>query len=182
MKTGFNDFWPHYPKKIGKAQAKEKWAKMLSEHPVTGLEIAEKEMTEILIAAITAQKLYRKKTPEKKHPDWVYPERWIRYERWSDEIESISEGTKTTNVSRCECGQTATQQGGLCPRCWGRNHTDEDKECFESLQRQGKGRRVGESQHDHRMRCKEELPALLKTLFKKIIIQESHIKQYYKQA
>lgn len=142
-------------------------------------ETARDGVIERIKLAVQAQAIFRRK--ERKAGEFVPQPKliasWIRKKRWLNKIPSVSEGTETKSVSRCECGaQTFDRQ--YCPRCWGQKYTNEDKECFESLKKAGRGRRAGESQHDHRMRCKKELPQLLKHLLNKIVIRDEHVKAW----
>lgn len=126
MKIGFDEFWVNYPRKLEKKECKKEWAKIQPEHPVTGEEISEMGMVGFIVSAVQAQKLYRTKTPNKNHPDWIYPIRWLRRARWCDDIPSLSEQTRPSqvNLTKCACG--ALTEYTECESCYRNNSTWED--------------------------------------------------------
>ena len=76
----FDLFWKHYPKKVGKAKAIVVWDRKY----IKG------EIPEIgnLLAKITEQVEYKDRCKQNNLfcPAWPDPERYIKYERWEDEV------------------------------------------------------------------------------------------------
>ena len=78
--TLFNEFWQHYPKKVDKKKAKEKFIKLKPK----------KELVELMIKQVERFK----DTKEWKQENGEYipnPSTWINKERWEDEFETDSE-------------------------------------------------------------------------------------------
>ena len=71
----FLSFWEHYPKKKGKPNAFKEWNKL-------------KPDLEVVLGALQAQIEEKERlTAENKFcPEWPDPERWIKNQRWLDEI------------------------------------------------------------------------------------------------
>ena len=79
----FLKFWKAYPKKTKKTLAFKTWQKLNSKRP----EI------DTLIEAIETQKTWRKRESgfNRFVPEWQDPERWLKNERWEDEINGEQE-------------------------------------------------------------------------------------------
>ena len=71
----FLSFWKEYPKKIGKPNAFREWNKI-------------KPDLEIVLSALKVQIEYKESLilENKFCPEWPDPERWIKNQRWLDEI------------------------------------------------------------------------------------------------
>jgi hypothetical protein len=70
----FVTFWKAYPQKKEKAKAFKEWKK------------AKPPLADVL-AAISAQREWRETANGDFRPAWKYPERWIKAECWTDEVE-----------------------------------------------------------------------------------------------
>ena len=83
MKKLFDSFWKEYPRKVGKKQSLDAWLR-LKPSP---------ELCAEIMKALTKQKLYKKMCDDNSmwHPDFPHPVRWIKYERWEDEVPNILE-------------------------------------------------------------------------------------------
>lgn len=77
----FDSFWKEYPKKVGKKQCKVYWAKLKPS----------KELFTIIIDNLVSQNLLRLKytNDNQFYPNPPDPIRWLKYERWEDELPSI---------------------------------------------------------------------------------------------
>ena len=78
----FNSYWSLVPKKLGKKKALYEWMKIMPSD----------ELYEIIISAIKAQIIYsfKMKSLGKFAPELQSPERWIKNERWADELDNES--------------------------------------------------------------------------------------------
>ena len=83
MEKLFDYFWKKYPKKVGKKQCKEHWKK---------LKPSPELYTKILIA-LDKQKLYKDVCYENNVfcPEFPHPIRWLKHERWEDEVPNIKD-------------------------------------------------------------------------------------------
>ena len=76
----FDLFWKHYPKKVGKVKSRIVWNKKA----VKG------EIPEInrVVDKLLGQKAYKEVLKKRGIfcPEWPDPERYIKYERWDDEV------------------------------------------------------------------------------------------------
>ena len=82
MKSLFNTFWKEYPRKVGKKQTLDAWQR-LKPSP---------ELYATIMEALSNQKRYRAICDEHQmwYPDWPHPVRWIKHERWEDEVPEIT--------------------------------------------------------------------------------------------
>lgn len=82
MKNLFNTFWKEYPRKVGKKQTLDAWQR-LKPSP---------ELYATIMEALSNQKRYRAICDEHQmwYPDWPHPVRWIKHERWEDEVPEIT--------------------------------------------------------------------------------------------
>jgi len=82
MKNLFINFWKEYPRKVGKKQSLDAWLRL---KPTPELYV-------IIMEALLNQKRY--KTICDEHNIWCaefpHPVRWIKHERWEDEVPDIS--------------------------------------------------------------------------------------------
>jgi len=85
----FDVFWSEYPNKVGKKKALEEWKKVKSI----------KELMPKILSSLKAQKASKKlkKTNGKFAPEFQDPERWIKNERWEDEVEALVENDATAD-------------------------------------------------------------------------------------
>ena len=83
MEKLFDYFWKKYPKKVGKKQCKEYWKK-LKPSP---------ELYTIMMVALDKQKKYKDICNANNVfcPEFPHPIRWLKHERWEDEVPSIKE-------------------------------------------------------------------------------------------
>ena len=83
MKKLFDHFWKEYPRKVGKKQALDAWLR-LKPSP---------ELYAKIMEGLSKQKRYRFICDE--HNIWCHdfshPVRWIKHERWEDEVPEISD-------------------------------------------------------------------------------------------
>lgn len=87
--TAFDDFWSHYPKRVGKQEARKAWGK------IPGVE---KHSVEIILS-VEQWKL----NPQWSDPQFIpYPATFLNNKRWEDEI------TNGTPINKREQGQRAT--------------------------------------------------------------------------
>jgi len=77
--ASFDLFWSLYPVHKEKKKALAVWNKL---NPENG-------KVETILSALKSQIEWRK-TAKGFVPEWPYPERWIKNERWTDEIEKAS--------------------------------------------------------------------------------------------
>jgi hypothetical protein len=76
---GFSQFWELYPRKVGKKPAIKVWERLKPDGA----------LLEVILRALTAQR---------QQPSWadkqyvMHPERWLRGERWNDEVVSSDAG------------------------------------------------------------------------------------------
>lgn len=79
----FNTFWKEYPKKVGKKQCKMYWDKL----NLTA------ELFEQIMEGLIDQNVLRAKCELKKiwHPNPPDPIRWLKYERWEDNLDVIED-------------------------------------------------------------------------------------------
>ena len=86
MKKLFDTFWKEYPRKVGKKQTLDAWLR-LKPSPELYAEIME---------ALSNQIRYRKICDEHNlwYPDFPHPVRWIKHERWEDEVPLITDIVK----------------------------------------------------------------------------------------
>jgi hypothetical protein len=90
---GFSEFfWPVYPKKVGKKQAKAEWIKAATkgELPASG----------VIIHSLQRQITHKKRCKDRGVfcAEFQDPVRWIKNQRWSDEVPDetdIRTGKKT---------------------------------------------------------------------------------------
>ena len=82
MKSLFDTFWKEYPRKVGKKQTLDEWQR-LKPSP---------ELYATIMEALSNQKRYRAICDEHQmwYPDWPHPVRWIKHERWEDEVPEIT--------------------------------------------------------------------------------------------
>tara|TARA_R110000851_G_scaffold117849_1_gene244853 strand:- start:3721 stop:4323 length:603 start_codon:yes stop_codon:yes gene_type:complete len=75
----FNSYWSLVPHKIGKKKALYEWMKIMPSD----------ELCKVIIEAVTTQLAYvvKMKSLGKFVPELQSPERWIKNERWTDEVE-----------------------------------------------------------------------------------------------
>lgn len=80
MKKLFDSFWREYPRKVGKKQTLDAWLR-LKPSP---------ELFNTIMESLSKQKRYRVICDENEmwYPDWPHPVRWVKYERWEDEVPS----------------------------------------------------------------------------------------------
>jgi len=109
---GFDLFWEHYPHKVSKGQAVKAWDKISPDD----------DLEKKILLALSAQKKYRSeaKSTGEFVPPWKYPATWLNGQCWLDEIPSHGalKEKQDAQIALCKCGRKATQQGGLCARCW----------------------------------------------------------------
>jgi hypothetical protein len=83
MKKLFDTFWKEYPRKVGKKQTLDAWQR-LKPSP---------ELYSTIMEALSKQKTYRIICD--KHnmwtPDFPHPVRWIKHERWEDEVPELTD-------------------------------------------------------------------------------------------
>ena len=82
MKTLFDTFWKEYPRKVGKKQSLEAWTR-LKPSP---------ELYSTIMESLLEQKRYKLICDEHNMwcPDFPHPVRWIKHERWDDEVPDIT--------------------------------------------------------------------------------------------
>ena len=105
----FDDFWSHYPKKVGKGAARKAWEKL---NP-------DKELIADIMFSVDQQKRYKKeaKTAGEFEPPWKHPATWLNQECWEDEIKSFSRLKEKVESRNCKCGQPV-QFGKYCQNCY----------------------------------------------------------------
>lgn len=93
----FDDWYTHYPKKVGKGAAIKAWDKLKPDA----------ELEKKMILALDAQKRYRKEAKQAGEfvPDWCGPAVWLNQMRWLDEIGSHAELKENIEAKFCECGK-----------------------------------------------------------------------------
>ena len=121
----FERFWSAYPRRVAKGAAKKKFDALTKDFSAEEL----KDFTDELVNAIDAQKRNRKELEASGQfvPQWKHATTWLNGQCWTDEIKSVSEireEQKERTITYCTCGQIATQQENLCPRCWTDKHSD----------------------------------------------------------
>lgn len=81
--NAFISFWSEYPKPVKKKASFKEWEKCPN-----------KPSIEIVLEAIRAQKRNKAELSSKGLfcPEWPDPERWIKNERWNDELIPLSKG------------------------------------------------------------------------------------------
>lgn len=86
MKKLFDTFWKEYPRKIGKKQSLDAWLR-LKPSP---------ELYTNIMKGLIKQKLYKQVCDDNNIwcPDFPHPVRWIKYERWEDEVQEITDVIK----------------------------------------------------------------------------------------
>jgi len=79
----FETFWKEYPKKVKKQKAFWEWEKA-------------KPDSEMIMDALRKQIKYKERLQSEKrfYPEWCDPERWIKDQRWSDEVPDTRETAK----------------------------------------------------------------------------------------
>jgi hypothetical protein len=115
----FEKFWKAYPNKTSKKAALLEWNKN-----------RDKPDIEFILKSIENQKKYKEnlKLTKKFCPEWPDPERWIKKERWNDEVpkmETAQESPQSSPYVICEkCGaetykENFIEEGGqkYCPKC-----------------------------------------------------------------
>lgn len=77
----FELFWTDYPKHTGKKAAFTEWKRLINKPPV-----------DAILGALRAQKRNKAELQQagKFVSEWPDPERWLKKERWTDEIELIN--------------------------------------------------------------------------------------------
>lgn len=115
--------------------------------------------------AMQAQAIGRKRDRESgsKIPQPVLIGRWLREERWADEI--IPPEQKREIISAvCQCGKPALgPQIGKCPECLQRTDNDQLQELRrKSMERQGLLPLPNEPKQDYYKRCREQALKQLK--------------------
>ena len=82
MKTLFDTFWKEYPRKVGKKQSLDAWTR-LKPSP---------ELYSTIMESLLEQKRYKLICDEHNMwcPDFPHPVRWIKHERWEDEVPDIT--------------------------------------------------------------------------------------------
>ena len=88
MKKLFDTFWKEYPRKIGKKQSLDAWLR-LKPSP---------ELYTTIMKALIKQKLYKQVCDNNDiwSPDFPHPVRWIKHERWEDEVQEITDIVKNS--------------------------------------------------------------------------------------
>ena len=115
----FDEFWKIYPNRVKKKNALAEWKR----------KTIPKNVCEILSRQITHKS--RLRDTGKFSPEWPDPERWIKHERWNDEIEIISGGNGTSPYVDCPgCHReidknNLTDDGKNCIHCAPRKPLDE---------------------------------------------------------
>jgi len=84
--AGFDLFWSLYPVHREKKKAVIAWNKLHAENGTV----------EMILSALKNQIEWRK-TAKGFIPEWPYPERWIKNERWTDEIEKTETAPSIIN-------------------------------------------------------------------------------------
>ena len=87
----FNTFWKEYPRKVGKKQSLDAWLR-LKPSP---------ELFRTIMEALLKQKQYKEICDRHKLwcPDFPHPVRWIKYERWEDEVPSVIDMVKDSKFT-----------------------------------------------------------------------------------
>lgn len=152
--TLFDRFWSAYPRKVSKGTARKTWENLGPD----------KDMTDMIVLALDAQKRWRKREAKKNMndsvPPWKYPATWLNGECWSDEIPSSSGFVEQSagNSLPCNCGQPSVVyngEGKWCAECFVNRFTGY-KKLHEDVQQQiGMGRKKGESAKDYAGRCRQ---------------------------
>tara|TARA_R100000231_G_C5319241_1_gene162901 strand:- start:474 stop:794 length:321 start_codon:yes stop_codon:yes gene_type:complete len=77
----FDTFWKEYPKKVGKKQCKTYWSKLKMSA----------ELFTIIMDSLVSQNVLRAKYAQNNtwYPNPPDPIRWLKYERWEDELPPI---------------------------------------------------------------------------------------------
>jgi len=136
--NGFDLFWETYPHKVSKGQAVKAWDKISPDE----------ELEKKILLALSAQKKYRgeAKSTGEFVPPWKYPATWLNGQCWLDEIPSHGALREKQNaqIEVCKCGRKATQQEGLCARCWTDKHAPAQRGSSSEIPR-----RDGESPLDY---------------------------------
>jgi len=136
--NGFDLFWETYPHKVSKGQAVKAWDKISPDE----------ELEKKILLALSAQKKYRgeAKSTGEFVPPWKYPATWLNGQCWLDEIPSHGALKEKQNaqIEVCKCGRKATQQEGLCARCWTDKHAPAQRGSSSEIPR-----RDGESPLDY---------------------------------
>ena len=83
MKKLFDHFWKEYPRKVGKKQSLDAWLR-LKPSP---------ELYATIMESLSNQKRYKVTcdTHNMWTPDFPHPVRWIKHERWEDEVPNITD-------------------------------------------------------------------------------------------
>ena len=108
----FQIFWEKYPNKVGKKSAFKEFEKVKSL----------KDLMPKILSAIEAQKADKisKKVNGEFAPEFQDPERWIKNERWNDEIHvSLGEDPRVDPRTVCRnCKKVSVSIiSGHCPEC-----------------------------------------------------------------
>ena len=82
----FDTFWKEYPKKVGKKQCKTYWSKLK----------VSAELFTIIMDSLVAHNVLRAKYAQNGawYPNPPDPIRWLKYERWEDELPPIETKVK----------------------------------------------------------------------------------------
>lgn len=106
----FSRFWFIYPKRTGKKQAFKEWKKSFP--PENFCDRIQRQIDHK--AKMKAAGMFV--------PEWPDPERYIKHERWDDELEPISRGSPVVEEKCRNCGALYSQVhsliNGLCPTCY----------------------------------------------------------------
>ena len=116
--SDFELFFQEYPKHTCKKAAKKEWQKNINKPPLGKI-----------LEALTAQKRNKAglKAAGQFCPEWPDPQRWIKNERWNDELIPIQQKSEVKQTPYVECPRCHAEvfrddfvvNGGVkyCPKC-----------------------------------------------------------------
>ena len=149
-------FWPAYPADLCH---NKKGSKVESRNAMKKINPDEGQRDKIL-ADMQAHIRYDRKClkANEKVDRWTHAVRYVKYEKWSDEIPSHSDLQDKVNAHKCQCGRDSKHKGGYCDECWTKKYKDRlmmRDERIEHWKRKGLGQRKDETRPDYIERMKQ---------------------------